>query len=267
MDNFVLLALVATLGTWLVTALGAATVVFFSSPNQKALNLMLGFASGVMIAASFWSLLQPAIERAEANGSIPAYIVATVGFLFGAFFMWGSDQIVTRAQRKANDIDKQRNERINRIIMLTLSITLHNIPEGLAVGVAFGALSQNSASTEALLGAISVAVGIGLQNFPEGAAVSIPLRREGFSRRKSFFIGQASAMVEPIAGVLGALLVVYMEAILPYALSFAAGAMILVAVHELIPECQTNRSKQPYAATMGIVLGFATMMLLDVMLG
>lgn len=151
--------------------------------------------------------------------------------------------------------------------MLTLSITLHNIPEGLAVGVAFGALSQNSGSNEALLGAISVAVGIGLQNFPEGAAVSIPLRREGYSRRKSFLIGQASAMVEPIAGVVGALLVVYIEAFLPYALAFAAGAMILVAVHELIPECQQNQDTQPYSATAGIVLGFATMMLLDVMLG
>ena len=151
--------------------------------------------------------------------------------------------------------------------MLTLSITLHNIPEGLAVGVAFGALSQNGGSTEALLGAISVAVGIGLQNFPEGAAVSIPLRREGYSRRKSFLIGQAYAMVEPIAGVVGALLVVHIEAFLPYALSFAAGAMILVAVHELIPECQQDQCTQPYSATAGIILGFATMMLLDVMLG
>ena len=150
--------------------------------------------------------------------------------------------------------------------MLVLSITLHNIPEGLAVGVAFGAL-QNSGTPEALMGAISVAVGIGLQNFPEGAAVSVPLRAEGYSRKKSFLIGQASGMVEPIAGVLGAWLVVYVEAFLPYALSFAAGAMILVAVHELIPECQNSRQTQPYFATMGIILGFAAMMLLDVMLG
>ncbi len=267
MDNFVLLALAATLGTWLVTALGAATVVFFSSPNPKVLNFMLGFASGVMIAASFWSLLQPAIERAEAVSMLPAYFVATVGFLFGAVFMWTSDKIVTHARKSADNTEGKHNERINRIIMLTLSITLHNIPEGLAVGVAFGAISQSNYSPEALLGAISVAIGIGLQNFPEGAAVSIPLRREGYSRRKSFLIGQASAMVEPIAGVLGALLVVYMETVLPYALSFAAGAMILVAVHELIPECQKNQHTQPYTATMGIVLGFATMMLLDVMLG
>ena len=150
--------------------------------------------------------------------------------------------------------------------MLILSITLHNIPEGLAVGVAFGSL-QDSYTTENLMGAVSVAVGIGLQNFPEGAAVSVPLRREGCSRKKSFLFGQASGMVEPIAGVLGALLVVYVEAILPWALSFAAGAMILVAVHELIPECQRNQQAQPYFSTMGIVLGFATMMLLDVMLG
>ena len=150
--------------------------------------------------------------------------------------------------------------------MLILSITLHNIPEGLAVGVAFGAL-QEGYTTENLMGAISVAVGIGLQNFPEGAAVSIPLRREGYSRRKSFFFGQASGMVEPIAGIIGALLVVHVETILPYALSFAAGAMILVVVHELIPECQKNKEAQPYFATMGIILGFAVMMLLDVMLG
>ena len=267
MENYVVLALIATLGTWLVTALGAATVVFFTSPSTKILNLMLGFASGVMIAASFWSLLQPAIELAEANGSVPAYIVATVGFLLGAVFIWCSDKIVTRSRKRSEALGGKRCERINRIIMLTLSITLHNIPEGLAVGVAFGAISQSSGSTDALLGAISVAVGIGLQNFPEGAAVSIPLRREGYSRRKSFLIGQASAMVEPIAGVIGALLVVYVEAFLPYALSFAAGAMILVAVHELIPECQQDQRMQPYTATMGIVLGFATMMLLDVMLG
>ena len=267
MDNFVLLALFATLGTWFVTALGAATVVFFSTPNPKILNLMLGFASGVMIAASFWSLLQPAIERAEAMDGLPAYLVATIGFLSGALFMWASDKIVTRAQRRANSTEGRQNEKLNRIIMLVLSITLHNIPEGLAVGVAFGALAQNGHTTEALLGAVSVAIGIGLQNFPEGAAVSLPLRREGYSRKKSFFLGQASGMVEPISGVLGALLVVYVEPLLPYALAFAAGAMILVAVHELIPECQQNQKTQPYSATMGIVAGFAVMMLLDVMLG
>lgn len=264
MDTFVIMALIATLGTWFVTALGAASVVFFTSPNQKALNFMLGFASGVMIAASFWSLLQPAIERAETASHIPAYLVATIGFLLGALFIWASDKVISLARK---NIKEHENQGINRIIMLILSITLHNIPEGLAVGVAFGALQDGEYSPEKLMGAISVAVGIGLQNFPEGAAVSVPLRREGYSRKRSFFLGQASAIVEPIAGVTGALLVVHVESILPYALSFAAGAMILVAVHELIPECQKNKNMQPYFATMGIILGFAVMMLLDVMLG
>ncbi len=267
MDNYVLLALLATLGTWFVTALGAGTVAFFKSPNPKILNLMLGFASGVMIAASFWSLLQPAIERAEQVSSEPAYFVATVGFLFGAVFMWLSDKAVTFARKRVNNNDEKSSDKLNRIIMLILSITLHNIPEGLAVGVAFGALQNSGFSSEGLMGAITIAIGIGLQNFPEGAAVSLPLRREGYSRRKSFLYGQASGMVEPLSGVLGAVLVVYTEKLLPYALSFAAGAMILVAVHELIPECQKNQKSQPYFSTMGIIAGFAVMMLLDVMLG
>ena len=267
MNHFVILALLATLGTWFVTALGAATVVFFKSPDPKALNVMLGFASGVMIAASFWSLLQPAIALAEKNTAIPAYLVATSGFLLGAIFMWASDKTVTFFQKKADHIQGNSNERFHRIMMLMMSITLHNIPEGLAVGVAFGALQDGNYTAESLMGAISVAVGIGLQNFPEGAAVSVPLRKEGFGRKKSFFYGQASAMVEPFAGVIGALLVVHVSAVLPYALSFAAGAMILVAVHELIPECQQNQKAQPYFATMGIVSGFAVMMLLDVMFG
>ena len=267
MSSVVCMALIATLGTWLVTALGAATVVFFKSPNPKVLNLMLGFASGVMIAASFWSLLQPAIERAEATSSLPAYLVATVGFLLGAIFIWASDKIISHTGQTLKSTKEGENTRFGRIIMLILSITLHNIPEGLAVGVAFGVLGNSAYGAEELMGAITVAIGIGLQNFPEGAAVSVPLRREGFSRRRSFLYGQASGMVEPIAGVIGALLVVYVEAILPYALAFAAGAMILVAVHELIPECQKNQEAHPYFATAGIVLGFAVMMLLDVMLG
>ena len=264
MEDYVWMALLATLGTWFVTALGAATVVFFKSPGTKALNLMLGFSAGVMIAASFWSLLQPAIERAEAADGSPAYFVAVSGFLLGAVFLWGSDKVVCFARKRAST--GMPAERMNRIIMLVLSITLHNIPEGLAVGVAFGALGSGGGPEE-LMGAVSVAVGIGLQNFPEGAAVSVPLRREGCSRRRSFLMGQASGLVEPVSGVIGALLVVSMEEILPYALSFAAGAMILVAVHELIPECQRNQKEQPYCATMGIILGFAVMMLLDVMLG
>ncbi|MDO4744784.1 MAG: ZIP family metal transporter, partial [Clostridia bacterium] len=186
MDNVVLMALLATLGTWFVTAMGAATVAFFKSPNPKILNLMLGFASGVMIAASFWSLLQPAIERAEAAASLPPYFVATTGFLFGAIFMWVSDKAVCFARKRAQNPIGKSSERLNRIIMLILSITLHNIPEGLAVGVAFGALTNVGINSETLMGAITIAIGIGLQNFPEGAAVSLPLRREGYSRRKSF---------------------------------------------------------------------------------
>ncbi|MBQ1228962.1 MAG: ZIP family metal transporter [Firmicutes bacterium] len=266
MDNIILMALLATMGTWLVTALGAATVVFFKSPSPRLLNLMLGFAAGVMVAASFWSLLQPAIERAEAAGGTPAF-TATAGFLTGSLFMWASDKIVTRARARAELLPGSTSQKLNRVIMLILSITLHNIPEGLAVGVAFGVLQGSSYTIEALMGAITMAIGIGLQNFPEGAAVSIPLRREGFSRRRSFFMGQLSGMVEPAAGVLGAVLVTHITAILPFALSFAAGAMVLVAVHELIPECQRNQENQPYSATMGIVCGFAVMMLLDVMLG
>ncbi len=265
MDSFVLMAMLATLGTWLLTALGAATVAFFKSPNPKLLNLTLGFASGVMIAASFWSLLLPALEGADENGK-NAFFVLTAGFLVGAGFMYFSDKVVCYAQSRMAKPNKS-NEKVNRIIMLVLSITLHNIPEGLAVGVAFGALKFTDFTSEALLGAFSVALGIGIQNFPEGAAVSLPLRREGYSRLKSFFVGQASAMVEPVAAVIGAFLVVYIKGILPFALSFAAGAMVLVAVHELIPECQKMQSEKPYLATMGIISGFAVMMLLDVALG
>ena len=265
MCNHIYLALLAGLGTWFVTALGAGVVVFFRSPSNKVLNLMMGFAAGVMIAASFWSLLDPAIERANATSSIPAYVVVTMGFLLGAVFMWGADKMVSLYHHK-EEPQKWIKKGKNRSMMLLLSITLHNIPEGLAVGVAFGALQQGY-SKEALLGAITIAVGIGLQNFPAGAAVSLPLMREGCSRRRSFLTGQASAMVEPIASLMGALLVVYVETFLPYALAFAAGAMILVAVHELIPECQSQQGEQPYFATMGIVLDFACMMFLDVALG
>jgi len=265
MNFYVTAALVATLGTWFLTALGAATVFLIKKPGGNLMNVMLGFASGVMIAASFWSLLEPAVERAGAAGGVPPYVVVTAGFLFGAVFMWATDKAVTRAKEAREP--SGGGWRGRRTFMLVLSITLHNIPEGLAVGVAFGALSRGGGTPEALMGAVTVAVGIGLQNFPEGAAVSVPLRREGKSRLKSFLVGQASGLVEPAAGVAGALLVTGVESALPFILSFAAGAMILVAVHELIPECQKNQSKNPYLATMGIVTGFALMMLLDVMLG
>lgn len=262
MNHAVLSALVATCGTWLLTALGAAVVVFFKHPNRRLMNLMLGFSAGVMIAASFWSLLQPAIEQAKAYLSIPAWAVATVGFLSGALFMFASDKAVTYTQRRINTPDGSAR---SRVFLLVLSITLHNIPEGLAVGVAFGALAGGY-TPETLMGAVTIAVGIGFQNFPEGAAVSLPLRRDGCSRLRSFLIGQASGMVEPIAGVIGALLVVSIRGILPFALAFAAGAMILVAVHELIPESRRDEDSDPYFPTMGIIAGFALMMLLDVAL-
>ena len=260
-------ALLATLVTWAVTALGSGVVVFFKKPSPRLLNMMLGFAAGVMIAASFWSLLEPAIERAQRQNCLPAYIVATGGFLIGAFFMWVSDKTVLIITKTRNSKKEIKENKFNRIILLILSITLHNIPEGLAVGVAFGAITDIANNKENLMGAVSIAIGIALQNFPEGAAVSLPLRREGVSRFKSFMAGQLSGIVEPIAGVIGAALVISIEAILPFALSFAAGAMIFVAVHELIPECQNFRELSPYTATMGIVSGFSAMMLLDVMLG
>lgn len=274
MKHAVLSALIATGGTWLLTALGAAVVVFFKHPNRRLMNLMLGFAAGVMIAASFWSLLQPAIEQAKAYLRIPAWAVAVSGFLAGAIFMFVSDKAVTYTQRRINaspdgatvaPADDSSRGSLSRVFLLVLSITLHNIPEGLAVGVAFGALA-NGYTPEMLMGAVTIAVGIGLQNFPEGAAVSLPLRREGCSRLRSFFIGQASGMVEPIAGVIGALLVVSIRSILPFALAFAAGAMILVAVHELIPESHSGEDSDSYFPTMGIIAGFAVMMLLDVAL-
>ncbi|MBI1184077.1 ZIP family metal transporter [bacterium] len=262
--NPVLLALLATLFTWGVTALGAAMVFFFKSINRKILNSMLGFAAGVMIAASFWSLLNPAIQMAEENGDKP-WLPALVGFLSGGAFLLLVDKILPHLHL---GLPKSKAEGIKtswqRSVLLILAITLHNIPEGLAVGVAFGALANNP-DAGMLAGAIALAIGIGLQNFPEGAAVSIPLRREGFSRLKAFNYGQLSGIVEPIAGVLGAYLVLTVEPLLPYALSFAAGAMIFVVVEELIPESQ--RDQESDLSTIGAMIGFATMMLLDVALG
>lgn len=260
----VLLALIATLFTWGVTALGAALVFFFKSINQTILNGMLGFASGIMIAASFWSLLSPAIEMAASMGVAPV-IPALSGFLAGGAFLFLIDRLLPHLHA---GLETDQAEGIKtswqRSILLVMAITLHNIPEGLAVGVAFGAIGL--AGSPATLGsAIALALGIGIQNFPEGAAVSIPLRREGMSRTKSFMFGQASGLVEPIAGVLGAFLVVMMQPILPYALAFAAGAMIYVVVEELIPEAQQHGSSD--YSTIGALIGFAVMMLLDVALG
>jgi len=262
--NPVVQALIATLFTWSVTALGAAFVFFFKSINRKVLDGMLGFAAGVMIAASYWSLLAPAIEMAEA-GSLPAWVPATTGFLMGGFFLWSIDKILPHLHL---GFPRQEAEGIktswHRSVLLVLAITLHNIPEGLAVGVAFGALASDLPSAT-LGGAIALALGIGIQNFPEGTAVAVPLRREGFTRLRSFWYGQLSGFVEPIAGVLGAVAVIFIKPILPYALAFAAGAMIFVVVEELIPESQLEKNTD--IATLGAMGGFAVMMTLDVALG
>lgn len=262
--NPVVLALFATLFTWAVTALGASMVFFFRTINKKILNSMLGFAAGVMIAASFWSLLKPAIEMAEASGTLP-WKPALIGFLSGGAFLLMIDKILPHLHLGLS-IDKAEGVKTSwqRSVLLVLAITLHNIPEGLAVGVAFGALAHNP-DAGVLAGAVALALGIGLQNFPEGAAVSIPLRREGFSRLKAFNYGQMSGIVEPIAGVVGAYLVLTMTPLLPYALSFAAGAMIFVVVEELIPESQSGNETD--FSTIGAMLGFAAMMFLDVALG
>ncbi|AMC92592.1 dihydroorotate dehydrogenase [Erysipelothrix larvae] len=263
----ILLALMATLFTWGVTALGAALVFFFKQINAKVLNTMLGFASGVMIAASFWSLLAPSIEMAEGLGYIP-WLVAAIGFMAGGLFLLATDKLLPHLHMNHDTRDAEGIKTSwQRSVLLVLAITLHNIPEGLAVGVAFGA-AASGASTATVGSAIALAIGIGLQNFPEGAAVSIPLRREGFSRWKAFVYGQASGIVEPVAGVLGALLVTVMQPILPFALAFAAGAMIYVVVEELIPEAQSAKdTSHSDLATMGAMIGFCIMMILDVALG
>lgn len=260
----VLLALIATLFTWGVTALGASVVFFFKSINIKVLNLMLGFAAGVMIAASFWSLLAPAIEMSEASGNI-SWLPAVIGFLAGGAFLLLVDKILPHLHLNL-PIEKAEGIKTSweRSVLLILAITLHNIPEGLAVGVAFGALAS-SPDVGVLGGAIALAIGIAIQNFPEGAAISIPLRREGFSRSKAFWYGQLSGIVEPIAGVIGAYLVISITPLLPYALSFAAGAMIFVVIEELIPESQMGNETD--LSTIGAMLGFAVMMVLDVAFG
>lgn len=257
-------AFLATCFTWFVTALGASLVFFFKNVNRKFLDGMLGFAAGVMIAASFWSLLSPSIEMAEANGVI-AWLPAAVGFLLGGLFLWVIDKILPHLHI-GFPLEEAEGIKTNwqRSILLVLAITLHNIPEGLAVGVAFGALSVDSSAS--LAGAIALAIGIGLQNFPEGTSVAVPLHRAGMSRLKSFWYGQLSGVVEPFAGVLGAVAVIYIKPLLPYALAFAAGAMIYVVIEELIPESQVE-NKNVHVATGGAMLGFVVMMILDVALG
>ena len=257
-------ALLATCFTWFMTALGAGLVFFFKKIDRRVLDGMLGFAAGVMIAASYWSLLAPAIEMAEESGA-PAWVPATTGFLLGGAFLWLVDKILPHLHIGLPIEDAEGVKTSwQRSVLLILAITLHNVPEGLAVGVAFGALAANLPAAS-LAGAVALALGIGIQNFPEGTSVSVPLRREGLSRLKSFWYGQLSGLVEPIAGVLGAAAVLLMRPILPYALAFAAGAMIFVVVEELIPESQLE--KHADIATTGAMLGFAVMMTLDVALG
>ena len=260
----VIQALLATCFTWAVTAFGAATVFMARDISRRVLAAALGFAGGVMIAASYWSLLAPAIEMSEGK-DIPAWVPAVVGFLFGGIFLQGIDKVLPHLHLAFNTEETEGVKTSwQRSTLLILAITLHNIPEGLAVGVAFGALAAGLPS--ATLGAaIALTIGIGIQNFPEGLAVSMPLRREGVSRRKSFWYGQLSAIVEPVAGVIGAAAVIIARPIMPYALAFAAGAMIYVVIEELIPESQLNHNGD--IATIGAMLGFTIMMTLDVALG
>ncbi|MBP8991918.1 MAG: ZIP family metal transporter [Spirochaetes bacterium] len=255
----ILQAFIAGTINYLFTAAGASLVFLFNNYNKKVMDFILGFAAGVMIAASFWSLLNPAIEMASASGKIP-WLIVSIGFLTGGFFLRLIDFIVPHlhmAQAKPEGIKSH----FKRIILLVLAITIHNIPEGLAVGVVFGSLNNNGSATN-IFSAIVLSLGIGIQNFPEGAAVSLPLRGEGYSRARAFFYGQISGIVEPISALLGAVLVIIARPILPYSLAFAAGAMIYVVVEEIIPEAQSSKNSD--LATMGTLIGFVTMMILDV---
>lgn len=263
-NNPVVQALLATCFTWFLTALGAGLVFFTKSVNQRLLDTMNGFAAGVMTAASVWSLLIPAIEMSQ-NQGLPEWMPAAIGFLVGGITLWSIDKILPHLHPDLG-IKEPEGPHVNwrRSILLVLAITLHNIPEGLAVGVAFGAAAAGIEAAS-LAGAAALALGIGIQNFPEGLAVSMPLRREGLSRVKSFWYGQLSATVEPVAGVLGAAAVLVARPLLPYALSFAAGAMIFVVIEELIPESQ--RTGNTDLSTMGALTGFTVMMVLDVALG
>jgi ZIP family zinc transporter len=255
----ILQALVATIFTWGMTAAGASAVFLFKTMNRKVLDFMLALAGGIMIAASFWSLLVPALEMAE-DGPLPAYVPAGIGFILGGLSLLCVDKVLPHLH-PGLATDKAEGIRTSwrRSILLVTAITIHNIPEGLAVGVAFGATVTGDAS---LAAAAVLALGIGLQNFPEGFAVSVPLRREGLSRSKAFWYGQLSGLVEPVAGVLGALAVIVARPILPYALAFAAGAMIFVVVEEVVPESQ--RGGNTDIATMGALAGFLIMMVMDV---
>lgn len=258
-SNHTIQALIATLFTFSVTAIGASIVFFFKKINKSIMDAMLGFAAGVMIAASFWSLLEPSIEMAENLNMIP-WLIAFLGFFTGGLLLFIGDKIFVNINKK---LKKENVNKKKRIIMLIFSIVLHNIPEGMAVGVAFGSLKYGISGVT-IGSSCLLAFGIGLQNFPEGTAVSVPLRREGMSRLKSFIIGSLSGIVEPIAGVIGAILVLKIRYLLPFLLAFAAGAMIYVVIEELIPESQTNKRKDLMA--LFSLIGFSIMMILDVAL-
>ncbi len=256
----VIQALIATTFTWGVTALGALVVCFFKKINKKVLNTILGFSAGVMIAASFWSLLAPSIDLSYELGYI-AWILPAFGFIVGGLFVLLSDRFLDKVLKSKKNL--RSADSLKRSILLISAITIHNIPEGMAVGVAFGGIATGVPGMT-LIGAIMLAIGIGIQNFPEGAAVSLPLRNEGFSRFKSFMFGQASALVEPISAVIGVVLVLSIRSILPFLLAFAAGAMIAVAARELLPESVKENKN---LATLGLIFGFTLMMILDVALG
>tara|TARA_Y200000002_G_scaffold357095_1_gene339373 strand:+ start:3257 stop:4084 length:828 start_codon:yes stop_codon:yes gene_type:complete len=260
-------AFMAGLFTWAMTALGASLVFFTKQVSFKLLDSMMGFAAGVMIAASIWSLILPAIDMAEAQGHI-GWVPAVIGFLVGGLFLRVCDHYLPHLHI---GLPKDEAEGIptnwKRSTLLVLAITLHNIPEGLAIGVLFGAAIQSAdlVMSAALAPAIALALGIGIQNFPEGVAVSLPLRRDGMETRKSFWYGQLSGIVEPVSAVIGAAAVILVQPVLPYALAFAAGAMIYVVVEELIPESQMHGNTD--IATLGTMIGFSVMMVLDVALG
>lgn len=257
-------SLIATTFTWGVTALGAAGVFLSKEINRKLLDGMLGFAAGVMIAASYWSLLAPSIEISETLG-LPPYLPPAVGFLMGGIVLWGIDRILPHLHMGLPTTSAEGIKTSwQRSILLILAITMHNIPEGMAIGVAFGAAAAGIPGAS-VAGSVALALGIGLQNFPEGLAISAPLRREGLSKWKSFWYGQLSAVVEPISAVIGAAAVITMRQLLPYALAFAAGAMIYVVIEELIPEAQQGNNTD--IPTAGAMIGFTVMMILDVALG
>jgi ZIP family zinc transporter len=257
-------ALIATTFTWFVTALGASLVFFFKTLSRGILDPMLGFTGGVMVAASFWSLLNPAIEMSEKMYQY-AWVPAAVGFLLGALFIFFLDKVTPHLHLNFGVTESEGiKTKLHKTTLLILAITLHNIPEGLAVGVLFGAAATGMDGAS-VSGAIALAIGIGIQNFPEGIAVAMPLRRHGVSRKKSFWYGQLSAIVEPVAGVIGAVAVIHMQPLLPFALAFAAGAMIFVVVEEVIPE--TQRDRYTDRSVLAFIGGFLVMMILDVALG